>query len=214
MKWASSWPMPESGEPLSNSHDSVADLDLEAAIGREVRTFRKRLNMTLQDVTRVTGLSTAMLSKIENGQATPSLGTLKALARAFEVPINVFFRSFEERRDASYVAAGEGVQVSRSGRAVRHHFSLIGHSASPRVAVEPYLVRLDGDTEVFPRRQDTGVWFIHMLEGRLVFRYGDQLYRLNEGDSLTYDAEAPHGIDEVITKPVTFLCVHADRRES
>ena len=61
------------------------DRRLEQAIGREVRVFRHRLGMTLRDVTRVTGLSTPMLSKIENGQTAPSLGTLESLARAFEI---------------------------------------------------------------------------------------------------------------------------------
>ena len=46
----------------------------------------------------------------------------------------------------------------------------------------------------------------------LVFRYGDTLYRLGPGDSLTYDADAPHGTEKLLEVPVTFLCVHADSR--
>lgn len=74
-------------EPISSLTSATDDDDrLEEAIDREFRAFRKRLDMTSQDVMRVTGLSTAMLSKIENGQAAPSLNTLNALARAFDVP--------------------------------------------------------------------------------------------------------------------------------
>ena len=200
------------GKKKQTAAGNGGDDRIEVAIGREVHGFRKRLNMTLRDLAHGTGLSPAMLSKIENGQAVPSLGTLQALARAFGIPMNVFFRGFEERRDASLVRRGQGVRISRRGRHIDHEFRLIGHSANRRVAFEPYLVRLTGGAEAFPRIQDSGVWFIHVLEGKLVFRYGDNLYRLGPGDSLTYDAESPHGTERLLEVPVTYLCIHADSR--
>jgi transcriptional regulator with XRE-family HTH domain len=196
-----------------NALNAPDDNALETAIGVEVRTFRRDLGMTLQDVSRVTGLSVAMMSKIENGQTAPSLATLKALSKTFDVPINIFFRSFEERRDASFVRSGEGVQIARRGRSIAHNYRLIGHCANSRVAFEPYIVHLTADSETFPRTQESGVWFIHMLCGELIYRYGDNEYRLQPGDSLTYDADAPHGIERVVKFPVTFLCSHADRRD-
>ena len=56
-----------------------------------------------------------MLSKIENGGTSPSLSTLQALARALNVPLTSFFADFEERRDCSYVRAGQGVLIERRG---------------------------------------------------------------------------------------------------
>ena len=67
---------------------------------------------------------------------------------------------------------------------------------------------------MFPRAQDSGVWFIHVTRGRMQFRYGDALYEMGPGDSLTYDASAPHGTERLLDTPVSFICVHADRRES
>lgn len=189
------------------------DNALELAIGAEVRAHRRRLGLTLQELGRLTGLSNAMLSKLENGQTSPSLATLKAVARAFDLPINTFFRTFEDRRDASYVPAGEGVRMSRRVGESGHEYWLVGHSANERVALEPYLVRLTAPDEAYARKQETGVWFIHVLEGEVVYRFGEHRYRLAAGDSLTYDADAPHGIDHVPLLPATFLCVHADRRD-
>ena len=65
------------------------------------------------------------------------------------------------------------------------------------MSFEPYLVRLTESAEVFPRKLESGVWFMHVLEGELVYRYGDNLYTLGPGDSLTYDADSPHGIETV-----------------
>jgi len=45
----------------------ITERNLEAAIGREVRNFRRQQRMTVADLATVTGLSIGMLSKIENG---------------------------------------------------------------------------------------------------------------------------------------------------
>ncbi|MCH8000440.1 MAG: helix-turn-helix transcriptional regulator, partial [Proteobacteria bacterium] len=49
------------------------DNQLEVAIGRQVRQFRQQLDMTVAEVAKLAGLSSGMLSKIENGMTSPSL---------------------------------------------------------------------------------------------------------------------------------------------
>lgn len=200
-------------QEISRVPISDEDGELERAIGHEVRALRQQLGMTLQDLARVTGLSVAMISKIENGQTSPSLSTLRTLSKAFSVPINYFFRHVEEKRDASYVSSGGGVKISRRAPKAGHEYWLLGHSANNRVSFEPYLVKLTKKSEVFPRAQNSGVWFMHMLEGSIEFRYGDNVYLLRPGDSLTYDADAPNGVERLIDLPISYLCVHADRRD-
>ena len=73
---------------------------LEVAIGREVRAFRKQQNITVADLSAMTDLSIGMLSKIENGNTSPSLTTLQTLAQALSVPLTAFFAKYEERREA------------------------------------------------------------------------------------------------------------------
>jgi len=86
---------------------------LELAIGREIRTFRKKMDLTIAELAKLAGLSAGMLSKIENGNASPSLGTLQALSGALNIPFTAFFRKYEEDRDASYVRSGEGLVIER-----------------------------------------------------------------------------------------------------
>ena len=71
---------------------------LEVAIGRQVRSFRRQQEITVADLSNMTGLSIGMLSKIENGNTSPSLKTLQTLANALSVPLTSFFRQFEENR--------------------------------------------------------------------------------------------------------------------
>ena len=93
----------------------ISERNLEAAIGREVRNFRRQQGMTVADLAGVTGLSIGMLSKIENGNTSPSLTTLQVLSHAFSVPVTAFFKSYEERREAQHVKSGEHIEIERRG---------------------------------------------------------------------------------------------------
>ena len=187
---------------------------LEISIGREVRFFRNKMDLTIADLAKLAGLSTGMLSKIENGIASPSLATLQALSSALNIPVTAFFRKFEEERDASYVRAGEGLVIERRGTRAGHQYQLLGHSVGKRISVEPYLISLTEESEVFPLFQHTGMEFIYMLEGRMIYLHGDQSYPLAPGDSLFFDADAPHGPEELIHLPIRFLSIIVSPRFS
>jgi transcriptional regulator with XRE-family HTH domain len=187
----------------------IAERNLEAAIGREVRAYRHQQKMTVADLAAVTGLSIGMLSKIENGATSPSLTTLQALAHAFSTPVTSFFRRFEERREVTHVRAGAHVEIERRGTRAGHQYNLLGHigSNSSGVVVEPYLITLTEQSDVFPTFQHDGIELLYMLEGEVGYRHGDQLFDLKPGDSLFFDADAPHG-PEVLTKlPARYLSV-------
>lgn len=186
-----------------------AENNLELAIGREVREFRKGLGITVADLASATGLSVGMLSKIENGAISPSLTTLQSVARALGVPITDLFRRFEEPRNAVFVKAGEGVQVERRGTRAGHQYNLLGYieGNTSGVLVEPYLITLTEDSDVFPTFQHPGTELIYMLEGELLYRHGDATYRMLPGDSLFFDADAPHGPEELIRRPIRYLSI-------
>lgn len=186
-----------------------AENNLELAIGREVREYRKALGITVADLASATGLSVGMLSKIENGAISPSLTTLQSVARALGVPITDLFRRFEEPRNAVFVKAGEGVQVERRGTRAGHQYNLLGYleGNTSGVLVEPYLITLTEDSDVFPTFQHPGTELIYMLEGELLYRHGDATYRMLPGDSLFFDADAPHGPEELIRRPIRYLSI-------
>jgi len=182
---------------------------LEVAIGHEVRAFRKKLGITVADLAAATNISLGMLSKIENGITSPSLTTLRSLSRALGTPLTSFFRRFEEERNAVFVKAGQGVDVERRGTRAGHQYTLLGHvgSNSAGVMVEPYLITLSEASDVFPTFQHGGMEFLYMLEGEVVYRHGNELYRMTPGDSLFFDADAPHGPEELTRLPIRYLSI-------
>lgn len=187
----------------------ISERNLEAAIGREVRNFRRQQGMTVADLSTVTGLSIGMLSKIENGNTSPSLTTLQVLSHAFSVPVTSFFKSYEERREAVHVKAGDHLEIERRGTRAGHQYNLLGHigSNSSGVVVEPYLITLNAESDTFPAFQHEGLELLYMLEGEVDYRHGDQVYPLKPGDSLFFDADAPHGPENLVKLPARYLSV-------
>ena len=182
---------------------------LEVAIGREVRAFRRQQGITVAELATLTGLSIGMLSKIENGNTSPSLTTLQLLANALSVPITSFFRRFEEQRDAVHTKEGEGVEMERSGTRAGHHYNLLGHlgANASGVVVEPYLITLSETSDVFPTFQHEGIELLYMLEGEVNYRHGDKVFALQPGDTLFFDADAPHGPEVLVELPARYLSI-------
>jgi len=183
--------------------------NLEMAIGHEVRAYRRKLGMTVTDLAAATGVSTGMLSKIERGNISPSLTTLQILAHAFSVPVTAFFRAFEESHGVSFIKAGKGVEIERRGTRAGHQYSLLGHieNNTSGVIVEPYLITLTADSDVFPTFQHEGMEYLYMLEGCVTYRHGERLYRMEPGDSLFFDADLPHGPEILELLPARFLSI-------
>lgn len=183
--------------------------NLEVAIGRQVRELRKRQRMTGSDLAAQTGLSVGMLSKIENGVISPSLTTLQVLANALRVPLVQLFSGYEEVRGAMHVKAGQGVEIERAGTRAGHQYHILGHIGSNNsgVVVEPYLIVLSTESDRFPTFQHEGIEMLYMLEGVVDYRHGDQIYRLEPGDSLLFDSDAPHGPETLVDLPARYLSI-------
>jgi transcriptional regulator with XRE-family HTH domain len=190
----------------SNAPLEVGD-SLESKIGNEVRQLRKELELTVAELSTSAGISTGMLSKIETGSISASLGTLNALSKALNVPISRFFRETEEERDCSFVKAGSGVRIDRRGTKSGHNYQLLGQSVHGELAVEPYLITLNEDAEAYTNFRHAGVEMIYMLSGKVRYRHADQTYLMEPGDTLFFDAAARHGPEELVKAPMTYLSV-------
>lgn len=205
--------MTQSFQQDPHALQGAKDSALEVAIGHEVRNFRSKQALTVAELARAADLSSGMLSKIENGLTSPSLATLQALSKALHVPVTAFFRRYEEERDAVFVKAGEGLSIERRGTRAGHQYQLLGHTPSKRLTVEPYLITLTEESDVFPLFQHGGLEFIYMLEGKVAYRHGDRTYHLTPGDSLFFEADAPHGPEDLIKLPIRFLSMISYSRD-
>lgn len=186
---------------------------LERALGGQVRRLRRQIDLSVSDLAAAAGISTGMLSKIENGQISPSLSTLNAIAGALSTPLSSLFAASEERQDCSFTKAGQGVVIERRGSKVGHVYELLGHALGGDVVIEPFLITLKDDAAPYMGFQHAGAEFIFMLEGRLLYRHGDTSYELNPGDAILFDSGALHGPQALLQHPLKYLSVIVYPRE-
>ncbi|MDX2257521.1 MAG: XRE family transcriptional regulator [Hyphomicrobiaceae bacterium] len=185
----------------------VVARNLEQVIGARVRDSRKLAGLTLAELAAAADLSTAMLSRIENGQISPSLNTLQLLSGAINMPLSMLLASVEESRGCSYVKAGHGVSIRRRGTKVGHQYTMLGQSIGGAIAVEPYLIVLDQSAEPYTEFRHEGIEYLHMLSGVLDYRHGERSYRLEPGDSLLFDSAEFHGPETLHELPATYLSI-------
>jgi len=190
------------------TEETQAGNTLEQCLGAALRDKRLAHGLTIADVSDLAGISRGMLSKIENGQTATSLDTLHRLARALGVSLSALFRDVDViEGNAQLVRADEGMEVVRRGTRRGHTYRLLAYDQGPRKLFEPFLISMDDASEVFPTFQHPGTEFIHMLQGRMVYRHGHDTHELTPGDSLTFRGDVPHGPEVLVETPIRFLAI-------
>ena len=153
-----------------------------------------------------------MVSRIENGLVSPSVGTLAALAEALEVPIASLFReAHTDHTDYTLVRHGEGLKSTRITEQHSHEYINLSWHVRKDLRFQARRVELLRDGGPPPTYVGHGVVFVQVLEGEAVYRYGQEKFTLRTGDSISVDAELNHGFVEVLSPKFVFLTVQAER---
>jgi transcriptional regulator with XRE-family HTH domain len=166
-----------------NEHSGV-----EIDVGCHLREIRTGRGLSMRALADLSGLNVNTLSLIENGKTSPSVSTLQQLASALDVPITAFFEIEIPRRNISYQKDGERL------RAAFAHGTLEDLGAGLTLhGGQPFLVTLEpradsGSTPIV----HTGHEFVFCLQGHLSYTIEDQIYLLNPGDSLLFEAHLRH----------------------
>lgn len=192
--------------PARRAPEETANLG--SYVGATLKNQRQQQRLTIQDIAALSGISRGMLSRIENGQAMPSLDTLARVCQAMGVSLANLFKDYDLPEGvARHVPAGRGMTVVRRGTKRGHTYELLSYDQGPQKLFEPFLITLDDESEVFPRFQHPGIEFIYMLKGRLEYRHGKKLYLLKPGDAFTFQGDIPHGPERLIQMPIQFLAI-------
>ncbi|ASJ76148.1 helix-turn-helix domain-containing protein [Granulosicoccus antarcticus] len=190
-----------------------ASEDVDSAIGSALRSLREAQSLTARQLAEQSGISAAMISRIENAQVSPSIATMTALTNALDIPLVSLFReTSSERADFTHVRQGEGIVSTRLvGDHIHHYVNLALHRRRD-MNFEAHLITVTQQSAAPPSYVEHGVIFMHVLKGSARYNYGKQQMVLEAGDSLSIDAELSHGINELLTDEFVFLSVQAECR--
>lgn len=179
------------------------------AIGEKIRALRLKKSMGLVELGKHTGLSAALLSKLERGKLFPTLPTLLRIAMVFSVGLEFFFSDERKRRVVAVVRKKDRVRFpERPGTSdVSYFFECLDYPATER-KMNAFLADFqDLPPERTKPHQHAGIEFLYMLTGSLALKIASDEYQLEEGDSIYFDSGVQHSYRKLVKKPSVAVIV-------
>lgn len=165
-------------------------------IGKKIKELRLKRNLTLKQVAKETGFSTALISQIENNNISPPIATLAKLSQFFNVKMGYFFEEETEPVKFAVCLKGEGRQIdrviSKSGKKHGYSYEALAYDF-PNKRMEPFILKLDkelDDDESMYSHE--GEEFLIVMKGKVVVAIEKERIKLKEGDSIYFDSSAKH----------------------
>jgi transcriptional regulator with XRE-family HTH domain len=189
--------------------EAISDGLERYSIGEKLRTLRLRKSMGLVELGRHTGLSAALLSKLERGKLFPTLPTLLRIAMVFGVSLDYFFTDERKRRVIGVVRREERVRFpERPGTAeVPYFFECLDFRATER-KLSAFLADFQElPPEKLKPHQHPGVEFLYLLKGSLALKIGGDEYLLEAEDAIYFDSAVQHSYRRRGPKPCAGVIV-------
>ena len=166
--------------------------------------------MGLVELGRHTGLSAALLSKIERGLLFPTLPTLLRIALVFGVGLEFFIAGDSKRNAVAIVRRRERQRFpERPGarEASSFFFESLDFTAVERRTNAYYAEFEPVPAEKARPHQHPGVEFLYVLKGQLALRVAGEDHVLDGGDSVYFHSTRPHSYRRIGGKPCSALVV-------
>src|SRR6476659_4782657 len=178
-------------------------------IGAKIRTLRLKKKMGLVELGKHTGLSPALLSKIERGRLFPTLPTLLRIALVFSLGLDFFFAGAREKPVVALVRKAERIRLpERPGaRSMTYQFESLDFPATERRFNSYYAEFASANEDAVRPHSHPGVEFIYTLAGKLSVRIDSDDYLLGAGDSLYFDSTPPHSYRRVSARLCSAIVV-------
>lgn len=163
-------------------------------IGNIIRKHRKGKKLRLTGLAEMSGVSIAMLSKIENGRMLPTIPTLFAIINALSIAPDTFFGELGEQNTFPgyiFIPKTEYASFVKEEKAKGfHYFSILEHRIEG-TSLQISLLHLDPGAK---RKAVTthAYEYIYLISGSIDYILGEQVFQMNEGDSLFFDGNIQH----------------------
>jgi transcriptional regulator with XRE-family HTH domain len=180
-------------------------------IGQKLRALRLRRSMGLTQLGQRTGLSPALLSKIENGKLVPTIPTLLRIATVFGVTLDHFFQNEHRRRIISITRKEDREQAVDRRVSAEEGYDLmrLDMGAGER-KFQPFIAEFPGMAEANGRaHMHQGFEFLHILKGALEVTIGSDSSVLQPGDSIYFDSNLRHSYRSLSPEPCSAFMVLA-----
>jgi len=180
--------VPMSARSANPKRQLIGRSEILESLSQQVRRLRLERNLSLEDLSSISGVSTSFLSQLERGVANPSLISLTKIAGALSIPVGILFG--EEGGSNSGI-----VRREKRKRLIPPNADLVYELVTPDLHRSFEVVWLEmapGTNEQETPFQHEGEECLLVLEGQLKVTIGRDVYELESGDSITFPGDIPH----------------------
>jgi transcriptional regulator with XRE-family HTH domain len=175
---------------------------LELDIGGRIRSLRKLKGLSLLTLSERSGLSINAISRIERGESSPTVSSLRRLADGLDVTVIDLFKD-ETTATTLFVKGDHRVRTRAAGATIES----LG-SGLPEQGLEPIWITIEpGSGSTNDTVSHSGEEFVLCLDGCVEYRVADRLYKLDPGDTLFFKADQPHCFHNPLENPAVILLV-------
>ncbi len=169
--------------------DSFDETDLDRRLGARLKGVRQARGMTLDQLAARSGVSRAMISRVERGESSPTAALLDRLCAGLGIVLSTLFRD-EAKAGPLAKRADQPVWTDPASGYVRRNVSPAGTGSRLEIVeVEmPAGARVLLDAPRGGFRLDQQLW---LLEGELTLTVGGREHRLAAGDCLAMLLDGP-----------------------
>jgi transcriptional regulator with XRE-family HTH domain len=162
-------------------------------IGEKIRGLRLRKKMGLVELGQHSGLSAALLSKLERGKLFPTLPTLLRIALVFSVGLEYFFRE-DAKNTVSLIRKKERQRFPDKPATsdISYFFESLDFLATERKINAYYADFQPVASDKARVHHHPGIEFLYVITGELALKVGQDEYLLDTGDSIYFDSSVPH----------------------
>lgn len=194
---------------LSNSYTSPVLFmqEINRYIGQTLKKIRTERGWSLDQTSKQTGVSKAMLGQIERGESSPTVATLWKIAGGFHISLSTLMEPPPVQEPG---IQGEGVLV-RSAEQLRGQpaqDSMLVASLFPyeeNFGFEMYELTLLPGYERIAEPHEPGVTeHIVVLSGCMELLVNGQWRQLKQGEAIRFAADKPHGYRNLTEQPAVF----------
>ncbi len=157
------------------------------SLGIRLRNLRKERGLTQKELANLAGISVNAVSLIERDEISPSVTTLQSLAEALKVKMSYFFDDVVQG-NVVYLKANQRPSITSRGSTIQS----LGRKL-PKQQIEPFFITLEPHSESGKDNViHSGHEFLCCLAGVVDYEVDGQVYRLERGDILLFEATMPH----------------------
>ena len=177
-------------------------MENKGSVGNKLRTVREERGLSQRELAQLAGISTNAISLIERDENSPSVSTLQSLAGALNVKMSYFFDDHAPTQ-VLHVKASRRPVINSKGVHIEGLDGKLNYQE-----MEPFVVSLEPKSGSGERQVvHTGHELVYCLSGEVEYLIDGQIYSLEPGDILLFEAHLPHLWRNVTDKIATILLI-------